>query len=337
MEKCIYRFESPPLIKSHIIPECLGSKHVFPDSVCDECNSIISREIEAEACDILSFFRMILQLKTKGKYATAQAEINVFGEKFKIPIRKGFKPKSKYIRPIIIKKGSYRDFYILANSQEKLKKQMKELTKSGIKFEEKKITPIDPKLTFEFKFNEVNSVNFLRLATKIGFERFCEYRPQQAFSDEFNPIRKYILEGKQGLSKNAFLIFEERLIKTNLYLPFPYHGIFLFGFNKIIGSIVIIFGLFYYFVLLNSNAYLLKDWYDFIYIDPIAKKTRFPILSSPPSLLDLMRKIKKSLRDKNSHLKAIDYARKKFNQFLKETKMLEEDGGSRASRSVNDC
>ena len=322
MRKCIYCIKSQDLTKSHIIPECLGSQLRLKYFVCEECNSKIGRAIEAKICKDFEFYRFIAQIKTKGKYATTRVELNVLGNDIEVEFRSGGVPK--FIPPIIVDEGPPRKFFQVAESKKKLEKYIKNFAKMGIHFDESKMEIEDVKATFTVELANIDSVDYLRLATKIAFERLCLIGPTRVFNEEYNPIREFILNGIQPKNQVAFLFYEENIVNNVLPIPFPYHGILTFGFGKWIASIVTIFGLFYYLVLMNRNAYLLRNWVDYIYIDPKTGKMRVPLLKTFYSLPKLISSINRSQRDRHVLSKSKTLARNRFDDFLRQIKIMEE-------------
>jgi len=315
MGKCIYCLRPNKFIKSHVVPECLGSNIILKNSVCAVCDNKIGI-VEAKVCNELSFYRLITQVKSKGKYATSKAELNVFGQKIPARISRG--GIKGYVRPII-EDGPPRYFHAVAETQKKLKKLMKKYTKTGIEFNEERISEVEVKVVFRQELTNINSMDFLRVAAKIAFERFCMKRYSQAFDKEFNPVREFVLNGNRISRQVAFLIFDNELANNILDISCPYHGILLFGAHNKIASIVNIFGLFYYYIILNNNVnYLINDWEEFVYIDPKTKKDREPLYHSFPNFPQLELSIERSLRDSNVFRKSTNYAREKFNLFLKQ-------------------
>lgn len=207
--KCIYCLNRNPDSVSHIIPECLGATLKLHNSVCSQCNHEIGK-FEAKVCEDLHFYRWFLQLKTKGKIATTEAELHIDGEMINVLLRKGLEPRSEFIRPMIKEDGSERYFKLISDNPDRLEKQFsKYFEKLGIKFDREnvKLTKID----FVFPGEKINisSDNFKRMAAKIAFERFAQKRYQQAISSEFNHIRNYVKTGISESPEPAFLIYEK--------------------------------------------------------------------------------------------------------------------------------
>ncbi|MFC2167254.1 hypothetical protein ACFLQZ_04750, partial [Acidobacteriota bacterium] len=141
-----------------------------------------------------------------------------------------------------------------------------------------------------------------------------------AISNEYNQIRSYIKTGSSNSHKPSFLIFEDKLVKNILGdIDFPYHLVLTYGYKGIIGSIVIIFGLFYYFVKLNKNAIVIHEWDDTFIYDPIQKKKLFQLYVAP-SIPNLIAAVNKSLSDPDVLNKASKFGREKFNLSLQAVK-----------------
>ncbi len=315
MDKCIYCFTDKKLTKSHVIPEGLGSNLKLLKAVCLNCNSEHGRTFEAQVCKDLSFYRMLLQLESKGKVAKTEAEMNILGHKITVSVGKKGLPQN--VKPII-EEGLSRKFLVSAESPNKLKQKMKAFIKGGYEFDEDKMTETSVQLVFKGEQTKIDSLNFLRLAAKIAFEKFCMFRGTQAYDSEFNHIRSFIKEGKYGPEFVVNLIYENTLMNQVIGLPFPLHSILSYGSGKEIGAIVTIFGLFNYFVLLSSNACVIQDWDEYMIIHPQTKKDTLPLLTGKHSISTVHNLIAKSLKDKNSGQKAKEFARQKFTRSIQD-------------------
>jgi len=320
MEKCIYCNNSDDLTDSHIIPDCLGANLKLKDAVCGECNSSLGRTIEAKICNDFNFYRFLAQIKTKKKkHPTAQAELQVMGKKVKVSVGEGGLPKS--IPPIIVKEGPPRQYLVVAESRKKLKKYMKKIKKVSWKFDSDDAEKLDVKLTFTADKRYISTDDYLRIATKIAFERLCEKYPQRAFQAEYDKVKQFVRHGQYQTSKPAQLIYEENLVKNILALPFPYHSILLFACGSLIASIVSIFGLFYYFILLNDDNRLVQEWANFIYFNPQTRETRIPILEHDCSLERILTLIGVSSRDPEVEMKSQVFAKEKFDEVMNKLKL----------------
>lgn len=315
--KCIYCGSPNGLTDSHIVPECLGSDLQLLGSVCGDCNSTIGRELEAKMCRDFSFYRFITQIKTKsGKTPVVEADLEVFGKIIKVHIGEGGLPRD--LHPIVERHGDETKFLVSAESPEKLKQEMIKFEEIGIKFDPENIKEEEARLVFTIDKTKINSIEYLRLASKIAFERLCEYTPKRAFNPDYDVVKKFIRYGDMQEKVPAGLLFEETLVNEILPLPFPYHSIMLFGLDHTVAAIVCILGLFYYFVLLNTRNALSSKWADFIYIDPMTGKARQPILLHDYSLKRILSLVAKSNGDSDRLHKAQDFARAKFDDVIKQ-------------------
>lgn len=320
MEKCIYCGARERLSNSHIIPECLGANLKLPKSVCEDCNSKIGNTIEAKICNDFSFYRFLAQVKTKkGKQASTRAELEIMGNKVRVDIGEGGIPK--FVPPIIVGDGPPRQFLVTAESPEKLKKYMNRFEKMGIMFDPDKMAKEDVKLIFTADKRYIDSSDYLRVATKIAFERLCYISPQRAYNTEYDNIRNFIRFGKYQNRKPARLIYEERLVTSILGLPFPLHCILVFASGRLIASIVSIFGLFYYYVILNNNNRILQNWIKFIYFNPQTKESREPIFRRMYSLRTILSLVMVSARDPDVVQKSQKFAGDKFDEVVSKIRL----------------
>lgn len=320
MEKCIYCGSKEKLTNSHIIPECLGANLKLLKSVCEDCNKKIGSTIEAKICNDFSFYRFLAQVKTKkGKQASTRAELEIMGNKVNVKIGKGGIPT--YVHPIIVDEGPPRKFLVTAESPEKLKKYVNRFEKIGIMFDPEKMAKEDVKLIFTADKRYIASNDYLRVATKIAFERLCDISPQRAYNDEYDNVRNFVRFGKYQNRKPARLIYEENLVNNILGVPFPFHCILLFACGRLIASIVSIFGLFYYYVILNYNNRISQNWDNFIYFNPQTREAREPILKNMYSMRRILSLVTLSLRDPDVVKKSQKYAKEKFDEVISKIKV----------------
>ena len=318
VDRCIYCESHGTLTHSHIIPEGLGSKLKLPSSVCRECNVFLGRTIEAKICADLSFYRFLAQIETKkGKDVTTKAELEVMGNKISVQINRAGIPK--LIPPIIFEKESSRKFLVLGESPEKLRKNMMQFEKMGIHFETDDAIPHDVRLIATADKRYISSDEYLRVVSKIAFEYLCYFSPQRTFNPEYGRVKNYIRNGQYKERRPAKLIFEFALVNRILPLPFPLHGILLFGHENVVASIVIIFGLFYYFIILSDSSPGIQDWEEFAYFIPKTKEhIRATLIKRSYPLSLILRLIKKSLRDQNVERKVQEFSKQKLDSFLKD-------------------
>jgi len=315
MRECIYCNRLKLISKSHIIPECLGGKVKLLERVCKDCNDFLGRTIEAKMCKDFSFYRYLAKIRTKkGKDTTTPAELQVMGKKVRVHIGEGGIPR--FVPPIIETRYNKKRYFIVAESPEKLEKYAKRFKEMGIQFEFDSAHPLGVNLIFSAETRYLCSDDYLRVATKIAFEYLCFEYPPHAISSGYEKVKQFIKLGKCEGEKPAFLIYEKSLIEKMLYLPFPLHGILLFQYERIIGSIVSIFGLFYYFVLLKDDNRILQNWVKFVYFNPATGELRTPLINKGYSLERLLRIITMARRDPDLEIKAREYSRDKINKFL---------------------
>jgi hypothetical protein len=320
--KCIYCLRSENLTKSHIFPEGLGGKQGPDKTVCDKCNGEFGRTVEAKVCRDFSFYRYIAQIKSKGKQATTPASLSVMGHNLVIKkMLPGGIPS--YIPPIIIDKGPPRSFIQVAESPVKLKKYMAGfIKKMGINYDETLMSVEDVKLIFYNELSSIDSIDFRRLVTKIAFERFCRIRPQQKYDKDLDPIREFIIKGTSTRNSIAVLFYERDIVNNILQLPFPYHSVLIFGRNQLIASIVTLFGLFYYLVILNPRAVTLTDWINYLYLIPTKRQETEPIFRTSYPLSALINRLHRAPKGSYALQSSKDYARARFENYLREIGMI---------------
>ncbi|HDH12256.1 MAG TPA: hypothetical protein ENG83_08715 [Nitrospirae bacterium] len=152
------------------------------------------------------------------------------------------------------------------------------------------------------------------MAAKIAFERFCQMRSSTSLDDScYDGIREFVLTGNTG-SIFSNLFFDDKVMNCNFNIPFPWHGIFLMQKGYSLISVVTLFGLFYFLVILTTRARIDANWDECILIHPRTKQEIVPGLRGSLSSTIPDSAFKKV--DNNTYKNAAEYAIDKLTKAL---------------------
>ena len=284
MQKCIYclkEYREGDLTNEHIISNTLGCNLQLKKCVCKECNSKFGYSLEAALTNGLEFFRQKFGIKNKkGKVPTTEWSGIINGQKVdfiwdrqksEVPIMKN---------PIFISKRRLPDGRIACIFRTDHEKQAKTIEKKlkgryqEVNFEQIGHKEVTVEGVYERELNFLISSQTLRCIAKFGFNYLCfALGKRYAFRSELQGIRKYIFEGKEPFPFPSFLLYDPTVL-SRLQISIPNHVILLCLDNKrgIIGAIVVLLGMFYYYVILSSS-YTGLDIYRIHTFDPVTRKS----------------------------------------------------------------
>ena len=331
--KCIYCLRTnqngaTPSI-SHILPEFMGSSLKLKNSVCKECNDKINKETEMPFKNEFGWLSMMLGVKGKrGNPPAVKAKIVLLNKTFDISLDKEGIPK--HIPPISIKKGKGRDIIIISRTDEEVRNKKKQYARKHPNIQwhkyDKSIKP--PRVEIRYSYNFLCSISARRLAAKIAFETWCSERDSSVVLNNcYDDVRNFIL-GQSVQQPVCKLFYHMKTMEQNLNIPFPMHAVMLAAdISKYLGAIVVLFGLFYYIVLLNRNHTIISSWDSLITIDPQTQEITKPKLrgSSRPAWIPWNDIYCKKFNMQDILPNVIGYAENKLEKTLKSVKMGTEE------------
>jgi len=279
---CIYCLKSAPDVapsEAHIVPFVMGGSTATQDTVCLVCNSAVNQRIEMRTLDSFLFFQSVFGIrgrrnairKVPGVLETedlkAMVSLNEYGE---INDATVIPTKDKDGKP------SYYIFGPLESVEEK--RRMLSERYPHLKWEE---TPRPSKATVWIDFDvRLGASEFRRVAAKIAFEYFASLRGASFVAhSEFDAIRRFIIEGDEpeclvGVvsDRKQFDLFRE--------LGPPHHTVWLVShpFDHILGAIVGLYGLFYFWVILSSRYTALGPMDEMLIEYPQKREAERPLL-----------------------------------------------------------
>lgn len=226
------------------------------------------------------FFRHIWGLKSKrDNPVRLQATVRMDGIETKMPLNEYGEPDG--VKVIVEPDSAGKKNYSVFGSSERVEAKAQEIAgKCGpIEWTERAYAEIESLTTVEV---EVVSLALRRLAAKVAFERFAQTRDNSVLtSPEFNPIREFILTGKEQ-EPCCGLLANLELLSGKLNVPIPNNAVFMIAYpsDRILGSFVTFFGLYFYWVILSRRYTALAPWDDFWFENPQRCETNNPVLRS---------------------------------------------------------
>lgn len=273
---------------SHIIPAALGGYQKLRFAVCRGCNVAISREVETPFKDAWAWLVSSLDIRgRRGKPPPFKAQINLVGKDVDITVRSRARPPK--IAPIFVKGVGVH----LVGPRAYVETKMREFEKkqpNRVWTEQDTDDLKNKDITFPINVDSLDAVFSRRLAAKIAFEFWAKRRsPKSVLGSEYDPVREFIRWGKMRRSAWSGLIADETIITKNLPIPFPSHAVSFVAHpsESILGSVVVLFGLFYYGVILNFRYPLIASISDLTLTTPLLKKSANPVLTAslhPPRI-----------------------------------------------------
>lgn len=315
---CIYCKKSTPEVEptlSHVIPDFLGGALELKDAVCKTCNNKINGDVEEPIKKPFAYLRSGLDLQGRRRRdIKVPAKVKILGVELETNLNSDIR-----IPPFEYQKSNGERGLVIVGENEYVENEKKKIDSNQRKkwaWEELEGTP-HPEIFIEvLPFNVLLSNKGQRLAAKIAFERFCQLRsPSSLLESCYDQIREFIFaDNAQSIFSNLF--FDDKVMNRNFNIPFPWHGIFLMQREYKLISIVTLFGLFYFLVILTTRTQIVANWEECILSDSQSKKEIVPILrgSLHPTVPNSAFRI-----DNNTHKKASQYALDKFNRTLDET------------------
>lgn len=273
---------------SHIIPAALGGFQELRFAVCRGCNGAISREVETPFKDAWAWLICSLDIRgRRGKPPPFKAQMNLAGQHVDITIRSPARPPE--IPPIFVKGVGVH----LVGPRAYVETKMREFQKkqpNRVWTEQDTDDLRNKEIAFPINVDALDAIFSRRLAAKIAFESWAKRRsPKSVLGSEYDSLREFIRWGRMRRSAWSGLIADETIITKNIPIPFPCHAVSFIAHpsESILGSVVVLFGLFYYGVILNFRYPLIASISELTLTTPLLKKSANPVLTAalrPPRI-----------------------------------------------------
>ena len=279
---CVYCRSNLPSSKAsraHIWAASLGGSFSLHGAVCKQCNREIATQLEDPFKDRWSWLLLFLGVEGRRKKGPPfKASIKLLGQEIEINIRS--LKAIPNIPPILEKDASGKQIIHFLGSAENLETKKKEYLKKhpNASWQEHDYTKEmeASEVTFPIDLYSLDATFSRRLAAKIAFEFWGLKRNAEVLLEsEYDPLREFILMGNEPRQGQlAGLLCDETLISRNLgNIRIPNHAIclILHPSTSVLGAIVVFFGMFYYWVILNRRYPLTSSISDLTVISPRTK------------------------------------------------------------------
>lgn len=277
MFQCIYCHKSEPEVKSsesHIFPDAMGGATSSSETVCHNCNNLISGAFEQREIENFRLFQFMWGVKSRKRHGKRRKSAGIDGtiicdgREYKTSIDDNRLPQYAPISFEGDNKGD-RNIHLLGPPEltDKKKKEIQKKLPEKEWFEGDLKNPEETLLQFIVKM-DLDRPTVRRLAAKIAFEYWASIRNSELLIDnQYNTIREFILNGVEN-EVRCGVLSDPRLLKIISVFPPGSHFVALFAKpnSPILGAFISFYGLFYYWVIL-SKAFVALSSIDNILVE----------------------------------------------------------------------
>jgi hypothetical protein len=268
---------------SHIIPDSLGGPIVLRNAVCRKCNAEIAKQVEDPFKGSWAWLIWMLGVRSRRqKLPTFKAAMNLMEQEREFTVRSH--SRAPEIPPIFTKDPQGKEMVSLVGPTDYVSRKMAEYQNKyqNVVWTEQPADELKKKhIVFPIDVESLSALFTHRLAAKIAFEYWGLMRdPTTLLDNEYDDIRKLIRWGTTGAGQLCGLIADENLISRNLNISFPNHAICIVVHpsERKLGAVIVVFGLFYYWVELTSRYPISISLSELTVVSPIAKIAREAVL-----------------------------------------------------------
>jgi hypothetical protein len=284
MFSCIYCFQSEPTVKpseTHVFPDAMGGVSSSNNTVCGDCNTKTNRSFEQFEVEKFAFFQSIWGITNRrGNVAGVKATVTHGGKTTNVSLDERGIPKS----PLVVKTtdAQGKNFYDVCGPEPLVHKKQQEIEKRipDIHWTEKEITDAAlPQSVIEIA-SDLGRSTLRRLAAKVAYERWGQLRDPGLLNDrQFEELRSFIMAGEEA-TRLCGIITDRKITDRMLRLPVGYHAVFIFAHptSSVLGSFVVFYGLFFYWVILSRRFEALAVFDEALIEDPQHQTTYQPTL-----------------------------------------------------------
>ena len=277
---CIYCRKSPPEVfasEAHVFPYALGGTTVSRDTVCGQCNGQVNREVEDRAVTDFRWFQSMFGIAgRRGGVPGVRATATVDGQESPVvlgpdglPVGPLVRESTEEGRRSVVVYGRHE---IIPSIADKIAAEH-----PGINWQ---TSNFDVPFEVVTELPSPDAPHTRRLAAKIAFERFAQLRTSTIARDsEFDDIREFILTGVEAYPICG-LTADPRLLNRAFDLPVPNHAVLLVAHprDRVLGAFVILFGVFFFWVLLSRRYNALGPMDEILTEYPQAREAERPLL-----------------------------------------------------------
>lgn len=267
----------------------MGGPIELLNAVCRKCNGEIAKQVEDPFKASWAWLIWSLGIRSRREKLPAfKATMNLLGQEREFTVRSY--SRAPEIPPIFSKDAHGKELVSLVGPSDYVSRKREEYQKKyqNVVWTEQPADELKKKnIVFPIDVESLNAPFSHRLAAKIAFEFWGLMRSPIALLDgEYDDVRKLIRWGTASRRSLCGLIADEILMSKNLNISFPNHAISVVAHpsERKLGAVVILFGLFYYWVELTSRYPLSISMSELIVVSPIAKIAKEVVLAGSARL-----------------------------------------------------
>ncbi len=235
---------------AHVIPQALGGIAQSRRTVCARCNHATNSEVENPALPFFAFCRSVWGIAEKGRVPPVPGQVQFAdGRVESVAIGEDGELRSAIIKTDVGADGK-RVYRVMGPDAAVTRAQNRIGKGQQIRWEERSPDPVAG--PFVVLDDELDKLVLRRLAAKIAFERAAMLRSGEAMRGaQFESVRRFILGGSESVPVCGVIASPGAHEEQGLFRfgPGP-HAVITTTQQDLFGAVVVLFGLFYYWVVL---------------------------------------------------------------------------------------
>ncbi len=309
---CIYCKRSYPEAKpseAHILPYALGGTETSAETVCDECNGRVNRDVETPALEHFRLFRSLLGIEgRRDGVPGVPAIMRVEGREIRTVLGPGLTPTTPLYDVQEDEQGKKSYFAYGPNDVRQAFTEAISRKRPGVNW---RTSNYIVEIEAVADGPQLEDPILRRLAAKVAFERYAQLRSAAlAAGWEFEGVREFILTGVEA-EPCCGITADPLLLNGSFNLPVPAHGVALVFHeaDPIVGGFVMFFGLYLSWVILTKRYRALGSQDDLLIEWPQVRQSERPLRSGLGAIrVPWAKYIDEFTRDRLATIRAANHA-----------------------------
>jgi hypothetical protein len=273
---------------AHIIPDVIGGITAPDDTTCIDCNGVTNHAFEQTVARRLEPFRNMWGIMSRrGAVPKVTATATIDGQDSRIRVTDPSDPEVAVVHGV--KSADGRKTYSVLGRDEAVEKKKRDIDAktAGVVWRE---GMANVELTVDIE-STPDAPEFLRLAAKIALERLADLRgPGFVRDGAIAGARTFVLTGNAS-RPIAGVVYDPAWMdrEAALSFPIPVNAVVLVSqpIDRLLGAVVVLFGLYHYWVVLAEPYDGLAPWDDLLKEDPQTGRVEAPMFRSGTGSLRL--------------------------------------------------